>query len=91
MASPRLPRRWPSPRWKIEKWQNEGYTDIRVNQQRNNAAGKRVGINRPDLQGTSPAGQREHIEWDRSTSTRRKEHESRILATILIARSSSER
>ena len=64
----------------VAKWQAEGYTDIRVNQQQVNAQGQRVGINRPDLQGTSPTGQREYIEYDTPSSTRGPGHKARIEA-----------
>lgn len=58
-----------------------GYQDVRVNQQQVNADGDRVGTNRPDLQGTNPkTGQREYIEYDKTTSSRGKPHEERILA-----------
>ncbi len=64
----------------ILKAQDEGGTDFRVNQQQVNADGARVGINRPDLQYTDDAGQRQYIEYDTSSSTRGLEHEQRILA-----------
>lgn len=57
-----------------------GYTDIRVNQQQTNALGSRVGVNRPDISGTSPAGQRVHYELDTASSTRGAGHETRIKA-----------
>lgn len=57
-----------------------GYTDIRVNQQQVNAAGTRVGVNRPDIQATSPSGQRVYFELDRSSSNRGAAHETRIKA-----------
>jgi hypothetical protein len=60
--------------------QGVGYTDIRVNQQQVNAAGERVGVNRPDVQGTNPQGVREYVEYDTSKSHRAAGHESRIMA-----------
>lgn len=57
-----------------------GYTDIRVNQQQVNALGSRVGVNRPDIQATSPGGQRVHYELDTASSTRGAGHETRIKA-----------
>jgi hypothetical protein len=65
----------------VERMQAEGYEDIRVNQQQVNAQGERVGVNRPDLQGTNPAtGRREYVEYDRTSSNRGPEHERRIRA-----------
>ncbi|MEX0139514.1 VCBS repeat-containing protein [Massilia sp. LMS1-1-1.1] len=57
-----------------------GYTDIRVNQQQTNALGSRVGVNRPDISGTSPAGQRVHYELDTDSSSRGAGHQTRIKA-----------
>lgn len=75
-------------------------TDIRVNQQQVNAAGERVGINRPDLQYTRPDGTRVYIEYDRTTpqtfpnTPRGPRHMERTLANdpegIAILRSSSQ-
>ncbi len=65
---------------KIAEMKAAGYTDIRVNQQQTNALGSRVGVNRPDVSGTSPAGVREHHEYDRSSSGRGPSHEARIKA-----------
>lgn len=39
-----------------------GYTDIRVNERQVDAAGRVVGINRPDIQATSPEGKRHCFE-----------------------------
>lgn len=64
----------------VANMQAQGYTDIRVNQQQVNAQGARVGINRPDLQGTSPTGQRVYIEYDTPSSPRGPLHEARIKA-----------
>ncbi len=64
----------------VQSLETRGYTDVRVNQQQVNAAGERVGINRPDIQATSPSGQREYWEFDRSGSLRGPIHEARILA-----------
>lgn len=55
-------------------------TDIRVNQQQVNAAGQRVGINRPDLQYTDASGQRVYVEYDRPTSSRGPGHKTRLEA-----------
>ena len=57
-----------------------GATDIRVNQQQVNAAGDRVGINRPDLQYTDANGQRVYVEYDTSSSNRAAGHQCRIQA-----------
>jgi hypothetical protein len=57
-----------------------GARNIRVNQQQVNAAGQRVGINRPDLQYTDANGRRVYVEYDTSTSTRGPGHRERILA-----------
>ncbi len=65
---------------KIKELEAAGYTDIRVNQQQVNAGGERVGINRPDIQATTPSGQRVYIEYDTSLSNRGPLHEQRINA-----------
>nr|WP_228530548.1 MULTISPECIES: toxin TcdB middle/N-terminal domain-containing protein [Myxococcaceae] len=57
----------------------KGATDIRVNQQQVNAAGERVGINRPDLQYTLN-GKRFNVEYDSPSSGRGPGHEARIKA-----------
>src|ERR1700683_5169215 len=57
-----------------------GATDFRVNQQQVNAAGQRVGTNRPDLQYTDANGRRVYVEYDTSTSTRGPGHQTRIEA-----------
>ena len=54
-------------------------TDIRVNQHRVNAAGKRVGINRPDLQYTLN-GKRYCVEYEGRGMPRGESHTTRILA-----------
>lgn len=64
--------------------------DVRVNQQQVNAAGHRVGINRPDLQFTHQ-GKRWYIEWDTAGSNRGVPHGERTQAndpsgSILIFR-----
>lgn len=56
-----------------------GATGIRVNQQQVNAAGQRVGINRPDLQYTLN-GQRYYVEYEGLANPRGALHEARILA-----------
>jgi RHS repeat-associated protein len=58
----------------------QGATAIRVNQHQLDAAGKRVGINRPDLQYTRPDGVQVHIEYDRPSSGRGLPHANRLLA-----------
>jgi hypothetical protein len=58
----------------------QGATDIRVNQQQVNAAGQRVGTNRPDLQYTDANGRRVYVEYDTTSSTRGPGHQTRILA-----------
>jgi hypothetical protein len=57
-----------------------GGKDFRVNQQQVNAAGDRVGINRPDLQYTDASGQRVYTEYDTQSSGRGPAHETRIKA-----------
>lgn len=64
----------------VARMKQEGYQDIRVNQQQVNAARERVGVGRPDVQGTSPGGVREYHEFDRSTSTRGAGHAARAMA-----------
>ncbi len=51
----------------IQRARAAGAYDIRVNQQQINAAGQRVGINRPDLQYTRADGTRVYIEYDNAT------------------------
>lgn len=57
----------------------QGARDIRVNQQQVNAAGERVGANRPDLQYTLN-DERYYVEYDRLSSNRGPAHEARIRA-----------
>lgn len=56
-----------------------GARDIRVNQQQLDAAGNRVGLNRPDLQYTLGKA-RYHIEYEGLTNPRGAAHETRIFA-----------
>lgn len=56
-----------------------GARDVRVNQQQVNAAGQRVGINRPDLQYTVN-GQRYYIEYEGIGAPRGPSHRARITA-----------
>lgn len=63
----------------IEELTARGAQDIRVNQQQINAAGERVGTNRPDLQYTLD-GRRHYVEYDSPSSTRGPAHKDRILA-----------
>jgi hypothetical protein len=56
-----------------------GARDFRVNQQQVNAAGERVGINRPDVQFTY-MGNRYHIEYDRIPAPRAVGHAMRSVA-----------
>jgi RHS repeat-associated protein len=67
----------------LTSWLNKlnqlGATDIRVNQQQVNYNGTRVGTNRPDLQ-FNYAGQRYYIEWDSPGSSRGMPHAERIRA-----------
>ncbi len=60
-------------------------TDIRVNQQQVNAAGQRVGINRPGLQHTVN-GTRYYIEYEGPSNPRGAAHMARILANDPKAR-----
>ncbi len=60
--------------------QEAGATEFRVNQQQVNAAGRRVGINQPDLQYTDASGRRIYVEYDRSGSPRGPGHRIRIQA-----------
>lgn len=64
----------------IARARAEGGTDFRVNQQQVNAAGDRVGVNRPDLQYTDASGRRVYVEYDRASSTRGVPHQQRIQA-----------
>ena len=58
---------------------DKGYKDIRKNQQQVDASGKRVGRNRPDVQGTNPdTGQREYVEIN-STKQNEALHEATIM------------
>jgi len=57
-----------------------GATDFRVNQHQVDASGRRVGINRPDLQFTAPNGQRFYVEYDTPSSNRGALHLRRIYA-----------
>ncbi len=59
--------------------QDQGATDIRVNQQQVNAAGARVGINRPDLQYTLD-NLRYYIEYETQSLGAAIEHMPRIMA-----------
>jgi hypothetical protein len=63
----------------IQAARAQGATDIRVNQQQVNAAGERVGVNRPDLQYATPNGKRVYIEYDRNPAGGLA-HRQRILA-----------
>ena len=56
-----------------------GARDIRVNQQQLDAAGDRVGLNRPDLQYTL-GNARFHIEYEGLANPRGAAHEARIFA-----------
>lgn len=76
----------------IARAQAEGARDIRVNQQQVNAAGQRVGTNRPDLQYTDVNGKRVYSEYDTNASSRGPGHKARIQAndpdsTVLLKRS----
>ena len=64
----------------IAELQEQGYTDIRVNQQQVNANGERVGTNRPDIQATAPDGTRHNWEYDTKSSDRGPAHQTRILS-----------
>ncbi|MET8147895.1 RHS repeat-associated core domain-containing protein [Actinoplanes sp. NPDC049668] len=64
---------------RIKDLQAQGATDIRLNQQQINAAGVRVGTNRPDLQYTLNQ-KRYYEEWDSPRSGRGPGHEKRIRA-----------
>jgi hypothetical protein len=56
-----------------------GATDVPVNQQQVNAAGQRVGINRPDLQYTLN-GKRYYVEYEGTDNPRGLLHELRTMA-----------
>ena len=62
----------------IQAAKTAGASDIRVNQQQVNAAGQRVGINRPDVQHTDASGTRIYTEYGSSSSTREAAHQQRI-------------
>lgn len=64
----------------IAQAQAEGASDIRMNQQQVDAAGNRVGTNRPDLQYTDANGNRVYVEYDTTSSTRAAGHEVRTMA-----------
>jgi hypothetical protein len=64
----------------VRELQAQGYTDIRVDQQQVNAAGELVGINRPDIQATSPDGIRHYYELDTTSSRRGPSHMVRTLS-----------
>jgi RHS repeat-associated protein len=65
----------------VDQMKAQGYRDIRVNQQQVSANGRRVGINRPDVQGTNPVtGKREYHEFDTTESRRAIDHYDRIKA-----------
>jgi hypothetical protein len=64
----------------IELLEQLGYRDIRVNQQQLAAILRRVGINRPDIQATSPEGLRVLIEIEAAASERGLPHALRSLA-----------
>ena len=53
----------------IQQAQQEGATDIRVNQEQVNAQGVRVGQNRPDLQYTDRNGIRHYVEYDQDPAS----------------------
>lgn len=53
---------------KAAELQEQGWTDVRKNQQQVDVDGNKVGTNRPDLQGTDPNGNRHAFEWGRSDS-----------------------
>jgi RHS repeat-associated protein len=60
--------------------QAQGAKNIRINQQQLDAAGNRVGTNRPDLSYTRPDGTRAHVEYDTARSGRGIPHADRLLA-----------
>jgi len=64
----------------IKEARAQGETDFRVNQEQVNAAGQRVGTNRPDLQYTDANGRRVYVEYDTTSSTRGPRHQCRIMA-----------
>ncbi|MFT3777547.1 MAG: hypothetical protein QM772_04570 [Ottowia sp.] len=63
----------------VEYLANIGATDIRINQQQIDGSGRRVGINRPDVQATLPNGRRISIEYDKYSSNRGAAHATRTL------------
>ena len=65
---------------RIPDLQAEGAYDMRVNQQQVDINGNRVGVNRTDLQYTTPDGHRVYEEFDTSSSNRGPGHRDRILA-----------
>jgi len=62
----------------IEKLKKQGFREFRVNQEQVNAAGNRVGRNKPDLQATGPDGKRYYWEYDTTQSKRGQPHADRI-------------
>jgi RHS repeat-associated protein len=76
---------------RIRQLRRDGATDFRVNQQQVDINGRRVGVNRPDLQYTMN-GRRHYEEFDIPSSNRGPAHESRILSNdptgfVLLIRS----
>lgn len=65
---------------KIDLVEAQGAFDVRVNQQQVDATGKRVGVNRPDLQYTAADGVRHYEEYDTTSSNRGAGHKVRIEA-----------
>lgn len=63
----------------IQQAEQEGATDIRVNQEQTNAQGIRVGQNRPDLQYTDRNGIRHYVEYDQDPASGAA-HALRIMA-----------
>ncbi|UVH58935.1 DUF6531 domain-containing protein [Variovorax paradoxus] len=65
----------------VRRMREANYRDIRVNQQQVDANGTRVGIGRPDVQGTNQATRRrEYVEFDGSNSNRGPGHADRLNA-----------
>jgi hypothetical protein len=65
---------------RIAAVEQQGGGRVRVDQQQVNAAGQRVGINRPDIQYTDATGRRIYIEYDIAPATRAVPHARRLLA-----------
>ena len=66
----------------IQELRDSGHVDLRTNQQQTNAAGDRVGTNRPDVQSSQPraiGSDRATIEYEQPGAPRGQDHVNRTL------------